>query len=109
MPHLPGAPMHVDQLPDVFVVVFCSRREYAFIIANGDNRMHLFIKDTAMTREFLDRVNGVVCTNGSSVIKVSNYVAALVFGDRFDLTAQELSTFVRNFVEEGFDSEISIK
>ncbi len=67
---------------------------------------------------WLDRVNGGVCVDGSTVLRTGHHEAVLAYPDEFeslagngrqDLTPTEIATFVRNFLDEGFDDSINIK
>ena len=63
--------------------------------------------------QWISRVDGVVCTNGSRLVPVSRREAEVSFKDakgfdRTDLTPTEVATFVRNFLDEGFDAPITI-
>jgi len=59
--------------------------------------------------EWLDRVDGCVCVNGSSMVRFGRFEAILTYPDgRSDLTGQEVATFVRNFLDEGFCDKITI-
>lgn len=66
------------------------------------------------TADYLDRINGCVCVNGSSMIRFGRFEAVLVYPDpddsdgRSDLTGQEAATFVRNFLDEGFCDKITV-
>jgi hypothetical protein len=72
---------------------------------------------TASTEE-AKRINGCVCTNGSRLRKVGRDQWVLVFSApqagwpedtiRVELSAQEAATFVRNYLDEGFDNPIKI-
>ena len=68
----------------------------------------------APTAECIDRINGSVCCNGSYLVPLSRYDAALAYPadkpgfDRTDLTPTEIMVFVRNFLDDGFDERIII-
>ena len=65
--------------------------------------------DAKLTDEALDRISGCVCTNGSQVKRNGRCMADLVFpDDRREITPTEAATFVRNFLDEGFDDTIVI-
>ncbi len=69
----------------------------------------------------VDRINGCVCVDGSYLYRTSSaieegsrYVLAYPnsgkpFEHRFELTPQETATFVRNFLDEGFQELTAIK
>ena len=62
-----------------------------------------------ISNQWLDRVDGTVCTNGSRMLKTGRYEAVLTFENRRQhVTATEAATFVRNFLDEGFDDQIRI-
>jgi len=62
--------------------------------------------------EWIDRVNGCVCVNGSFLLKCGRYEAVVVYPDgdekRDRLTGQEAATFIRNFLDEGFDEKVTV-
>lgn len=69
--------------------------------------MRIEVKGTTETA--IERSNGRVCANGSKLVAVSRREAELQYpGSRNNLTVQELSTFVKNFYEEGFDNRVEI-
>jgi hypothetical protein len=71
--------------------------------------MKLIVTEAFMDQAWLDRVNGVVCVNGTKLVKISTESAQLETSTgRTTLNQYELSTFVQNFVAEGFESKITI-
>lgn len=64
--------------------------------------------------QWIERVDGLVCVDGSRLMQVSLREAELTYRDdvdnltRTDLNPAEVATFVRNFLDEGFDSKIVI-
>ena len=63
-----------------------------------------------LTNQWLDYVDGCVCVNGSKLVKTGHNTAVLTYGlpIRQQVTPQEAATFVRNFLDEGFDERIQI-
>lgn len=64
---------------------------------------------SSVSRDEIDRIDRIVCVDGSQMFKTGRYEATVTYpGRRQNLTAQEVATFVRNFLEEGFDERIQI-
>jgi len=69
--------------------------------------------------EAVDRINGCVCTNGTILKKYGAvwYLAEATMAAPYsgiaahnrDLTPTQVATFVRNFLDEGFEEPITIR
>ncbi len=67
------------------------------------------LSDIEITDDFLERVNGSVCTNGTRLQQIADRKAVLVneYNER-TLSPDKVAAFVRNFLDEGFDEKIII-
>ena len=74
------------------------------------SKVHVYVEFPEMDigDTWLDRVNGLVCVDGSELCFHGSKMMLHYPDNRRDLTPQEASIFITNFFNEDFDEKVTI-